>query len=334
MSLRLSKRKPRRTLASLFNMQRCSREGIVKTSEWFASWFDSVHYHKLYAYRDDAEAARFLDELVSRLHARGSARVLDLGCGAGRHAKYLASKNLRVVGMDLASGSIREAKKSERPGLRFLQHDMRVPFGRGAFDYVFNFFTSFGYFEQPGEHLAVVRNMATSLREGGALVLDYLNVRYAETRLTAEEVKEIDGVTYRLTRWTNAHAFFKRIVVDDGVGRPLEYVERVAKFTLQDFERMFALHDLNMQEVHGDYCLSPYDAVISPRMILVATSALPRSLARTASIPDPRSIPSVIIKEVHCGEITSVAIQRGASHRHRCRGASKPRSSRGRVADH
>jgi SAM-dependent methyltransferase len=141
-------------------------------SEWFASWFDSVHYHKLYGYRDETEAARFLDELIARLHPRWKARVLDLGCGAGRHSKYLASRGLRVVGMDLAAGSIREAKKSEQPGLRFLHHDMRVPFGRDAFDFVFNFFTSFGYFEKPGEHMTVVRNMATSLRQGGTLVLD------------------------------------------------------------------------------------------------------------------------------------------------------------------
>jgi len=240
-------------------------------SEWFASWFDSVHYHKLYGYRNDAEAARFLDVLIARLRPRRGARVLDLGCGAGRHAKYLASKNLRVVGMDLAAGSISEAKRCRQPGLRFLQHDMRVPFGRDAFDYVFNFFTSFGYFEKPDEHLAVVRNMATSLRQGGRLVLDYLNVRYAEARLTSDEVKRIDGVIYRLTRWMDARSFFKRIVVEDGAGKPLEYVERVARFTLPDFERMFALHGLTIEGVHGDYGLSPYRPMTSPRMILVAT---------------------------------------------------------------
>jgi len=250
-------------------MQTTTVQSSPERSEWFASWFDSVHYHKLYGYRDDTEAACFLDELIARLRPGRQARVLDLGCGAGRHSKYLASKNLRVIGMDLAAGSIREAKKSEQPGLRFLQHDMRVPFGRGAFDYVFNFFTSFGYFEQPDEHLNVVRNMAASLRQGGRLVLDYLNVRHAEARLTSEEVKEIDGVIYRLTRWTDARSFFKRIVVEDG-GKPLEYVERVARFTLQDFERMFALHDLSIEEVHGDYRLSPYNPLTSPRMILVA----------------------------------------------------------------
>ncbi len=245
-------------------------QSSAERPEWFASWFDSVHYHKLYGYRDATEAARFLDELIARLRPRTGARVLDLGCGAGRHSRYLASKDLQVIGMDLAAHSITEAKKSTRPGLRFLQHDMRVPFGREAFDYVFSFFTSFGYFEQLDEHLTVVRNMATSLRRGGALVPDYLNARHAETRLTPEEAKKIDGVIYRLTRWTDARSFFKRIVVEDGTRKPLEYVERVARFTLQDFERMFALHDLIIEEVHGDYRLSPYNALTSPRMILVA----------------------------------------------------------------
>ena len=242
----------------------------AQNAEWFESWFNSLHYHKLYAHRNDTEAAGFLDDLLGRLEPRRGARVLDLGCGAGRHSKYLASKGLDVTGMDLAAGSIRDAKRFERPCLRFRRHDMRVPFGRNTFDYVFNFFTSFGYFEDPGEHLAVIRNIAASLRPGGRLVLDYLNVRYAEARLTAEEFKAIDGSTYQLTRWTDARHFYKRIVVDDGGSEPLEFVERVARFTLDDFERMCAAHDLRIEEALGDYRLSPYDSRTSPRMILVA----------------------------------------------------------------
>ena len=124
-------------------------------SEWFATWFDSVHYQKLYAHRDDAEAARFLDGLVGQL---GPAAAPSAGPGMWRRpsTRFLASKGLRVTGVDLAASSIKEAKKSEQPRLRFFQHDMRVPFGRQAFDYVFNFFTKVGDFADTSEHRAVV----------------------------------------------------------------------------------------------------------------------------------------------------------------------------------
>src|SRR5262245_4528807 len=124
--------------------------------QWFACWVDSPDYHALYAsrpypalygYRDNAEAVAFVDALVERLRPAPGARVLDLGCGSGRHARHLNAKGLDVTGLDLAASSIRTARRSENEHLRFRRHDMRVPFGRAAFDCVFNFFTSFGYFE-------------------------------------------------------------------------------------------------------------------------------------------------------------------------------------------
>jgi predicted TPR repeat methyltransferase len=52
-------------------------------SEWFVGWFDSVHYHQLYAHRDDEEPAGFVNQLIGRLQPPGGAQVLDLGCGSG-----------------------------------------------------------------------------------------------------------------------------------------------------------------------------------------------------------------------------------------------------------
>lgn len=239
-------------------------------SEWFATWFDSPHYHQLYGARNDAEAARFVDALTARLEIRPDARVLDLGCGAGRHSRRLASKGFDVTGLDLAAGSIREARQHAHARLRFRRHDMRVPFGLDRFDCVFNFFTSFGYFTEPREHMAVLHNIAASLRPGGRLVLDYLNPRYAEARLVPEETIEIDGTAYVLTRWTDGRHFFKRIVIADSAGGPVEYEERVARFSLDDFERMLTANHLALEMVYGDYGLSHYDAGQSPRMILVA----------------------------------------------------------------
>ena len=78
----------------------------VERSPWFVSWFDSIHYHNLYAYRDDSEAAGFIDELIQYLGPVNGSSMLDVGCGAGRHSIYLASKGFRVTGIDLSAGSI------------------------------------------------------------------------------------------------------------------------------------------------------------------------------------------------------------------------------------
>ncbi len=237
--------------------------------EWFASWFDSVHYRTLYAHRDGVEAANLVDRLIGRLQPTAGATVLDLGCGTGRHSRHLASRGCRVVGLDLSAESIKQAKETEGPNLWFRRQDMRLPFGHNAFDYVLNLFTSFGYFRDPEDHLTVVHNIARSLKADGRLVLDYLNAGYAETHLTLEDVIERDGNTYRISRWTDADHIFKRIVVDDRSSAPLEYVERVTKLTVEDFRFMFALCDMRIEEIFGDYRLTPFDVKTSPRLILM-----------------------------------------------------------------
>jgi len=249
-------------------------------TQWFASWFDSDHYHKLYAHRDTAEAANFVDALVSHLKPASGGSMLDLGCGAGRHARQLAAHGFKVTGLDLAARSIETAKQFEGRTLRFRRHDMRVPFGSRAYDYVFSFFTSFGYFDDPAEQATVVRNIARALKPGGRLVLDYLNARYADAHLTPEEVVTVDGVAYQIRRWTDGRRFLKRIVIDDGgVGAPVVYREQVARFSLADFERMLTPHGLDIVELYGDYRLSAYDARTSPRLVLVARK---RSASETA----------------------------------------------------
>lgn len=248
---------------------------LPKKSDWFKQWFDSSFYHQLYAYRNEQEASDFVDQLLLELKPATNAAMLDLGCGAGRHAKYLASKGFMVKGIDLSFSSIIKAKRSETFNLQFHQQDMRVPFGENRFDYVFNFFTSFGYFRSEDDNDKVISNIYNSLKPGGLLVMDYINVAWSEKRLIPTEGKEIDGIRYHLTRWTDEKYFYKKIKVDDiQAHEPLEYTEQVAKLGLGDFENIFACNGFRLQKIFGDYHLNAYDDQSSPRLILIAKKYL------------------------------------------------------------
>lgn len=242
----------------------------INNPAWFKQWFDSVFYHQLYANRSEKEARGFIDVLLDALTPAANASILDLGCGAGRHAKYLAAKGFNVTGLDLSASSIRMAKKFERSNLHFTTHDMRDPFGKNRFDHVFNFFTSFGYFENDEENHRVIRNIYHALKPGGLLVLDYLNWIAAERSLVAEEAKEIDGIVYHISRWTDKKFIYKKIMIDNMPAGQSEFIEQVAKFDLNDFDYLFERNRLQLEKVYGDYRLNEYDQERSPRMILMA----------------------------------------------------------------
>src|SRR5450432_2917997 len=247
--------------------------------EWFKDWFNSPYYHLLYFNRDETEAAKFINLLLSRLQPAPDSFLIDVACGRGRHAKILAAGNFDVTGIDLSPESIAFAKSFETAKLHFFLHDMRLPFWINYFDYAFNFFTSFGYFRTEREHYNAIRTIAHSLKPGGFLVMDYLNVHYAEDHLVHKSEKEIDCVNFYLTKWYDETHFYKKIIIEDDTQEvPLEFTEKVAKFNLGDFNDMFAFHHLQLQEVFGDYALGSYDVKKSPRLIMIAKKSEVRSL--------------------------------------------------------
>lgn len=242
----------------------------ILSDKWYQDWFNSIFYHKLYFDRDEKEAEAFIFKLLDHLNPAANSRMMDVACGKGRHSVTLASKNHEVIGIDISQDSIAFAKQFEKDNLEFYVHDLRLPFRINYFDYVFNFFTSFGYFDTRREHDDAIRTLANSLKKEGIIVFDYLNVHYVEDRLVVNEEKIIDDTHYIINRWQDETHFYKKIEVQDPtLFTPIVYTEKVAKFSLGDFTEMLAYNKVQVQEVFGDYQLGNYDIRKSPRMILI-----------------------------------------------------------------
>ena len=244
----------------------------MAASEWYKDWFNSPYYHKLYFNRDEQEAEKFIGQLLQHLQPPAGSKMLDVACGKGRHSKFLAEHGFNVTGIDISPDSIQFAKQYEKENLSFYVHDMRLLSWINYFHYVFNFFTSFGYFATRREHDDAIRTMAGSLLKNGTLVIDYLNVHYVEDRMVFNEEKEIDGTQYDILRWHDDHHFFKKITVrDEHLTDPIVHTEKVSKFSLGDFTDMLSYYNLQITEVFGDYQLHPYHVRNTPRMIIVAS---------------------------------------------------------------
>ncbi len=53
-----------------------------------------------------------VDFLIENLHLTPGMRVLDVGCGTGRHALELAKRGFKMTGVDISSGMLAEARKA------------------------------------------------------------------------------------------------------------------------------------------------------------------------------------------------------------------------------
>jgi SAM-dependent methyltransferase len=236
---------------------------------WFKSWFDSPYYHILYQQRNEEEAEAFLDNLINLLKPQPDASMLDLGCGKGRHSVYLNEKGFVVTGIDLSEKSIEYCRQFENETLSFFVHDMRKLFRVNDFNYVFNLFTSFGYFENEEENYHSVKNACLALKAGGTFVIDFLNSDYTERNLVPSEKVKIDDIEFHIERKMEGGFFIKDIQFNHN-GQQNHFTERVAGLKLEDFERYLSGCDMKLNGLYGDYQLNKFDKVNSQRLIIVA----------------------------------------------------------------
>lgn len=241
----------------------------MKKEDWFSTWFDTRYYHILYQHRSFDEAEKFISNLLNYFDPKRDSRILDLACGKGRHSFFIAQGDYNVTGVDLSPESIQWAKQHYAlPNLSFDVHDMRKVYQSGGFDYIFNFFTSFGYFENNSENQEVVQSMSHSLNPNGTLVIDFMNAKKTLEHLKKEEQIELDGIVFHITRSYKEEFIIKTISFEDN-GQQHEYYERVQALSLVDFKTLFETAKLRLVDCFGDYDLRSFDEDNSNRLIMV-----------------------------------------------------------------
>jgi 2-polyprenyl-3-methyl-5-hydroxy-6-metoxy-1,4-benzoquinol methylase len=243
---------------------------MAEGNTWYKSWFDTPYYHILYRHRDDNEAQVFIKNAIDELKPPTGSHILDLACGRGRHARFLNELGFTVTGIDLSQSNINYAQKHHTSkGLQFEVGDMRQPYGTNRFEYIFNLFTSFGYFDSWEDDLQALKMMKQALKPGGTLVLDFMNVNKVKMGLVTEEVRQVKGIEFHIERFIRNGMVIKKISFEAD-HQTHEYEEQVQLLNREDFQLLLTEAGFKITAFYGDFNLGDFHARDSERLILFA----------------------------------------------------------------
>lgn len=241
-------------------------------------WFDDETYWRtlfpfMFPETRFAQTPAQMRQLVRLAKPRGR-EALDLCCGPGRCSVALARLGFRVTGVDKTPFLLNKARRlgrALRRPIEFVRADMRDFVRPGAFDLAISMFTSFGYFDDQTEDLAVLRNIFASLRPGGVFVIDVMGKeRLARILQPVTCTVLADGARliqrhHIFDDWTRVGNEW--IVIRGGRAQSFRFHHTV--YSGQELRTLLVQAGFTGVRLYGDLAGRPYDAQ-AQRLIAVA----------------------------------------------------------------
>jgi ubiquinone/menaquinone biosynthesis C-methylase UbiE len=167
--------------------------------------FNAPHYEEEHFTTNTAFETEFL---LREMPLQPGMKLLDLGCGTGRHSVSLAAKGIDVTGLDISSGQLAQAKKkAELAGVavRFIQADATNFSLEEQFDAAICICQgSFGLLaidDDPLTHeQTILRNLTAVLKPGAPLLMTVRNVFELVRQYSDEDIANGTFDPYTLTR--------------------------------------------------------------------------------------------------------------------------------------
>ena len=176
------------------------------------------------------------DFIEKELNYNKDLKIIDVGCGTGRHSIELTGRGYGVIGIDLSLSMLKKARekaKDQNLEITFLHHDARdLPFDRDFDVAIMLCEGAFPLMETDEMNFEILRNVSKSLKKNSKFIFTTLNGLYplfhSINEFHAEGViegnatydsKNFDLLTFRDYNIT-------KVVDDNGVEKELECNER------------------------------------------------------------------------------------------------------------
>ena len=231
--------------------------------------FDELYRREHTRHFTPARTTLEVDALVTALDLRASERVLDLGCGWGRHLAELKRRGFaNLVGLDVQAAFLEPIE-----GVTMLAGDAAA-LDDNEFDAKFNaVYCAFNaLFSTPDAASQVFASVAGALKPGGRFLFDTTNrerLAGAESPVRSWRGGGESPWVLEETRFdllTGAQEIFQRRIFASGHTQTQTLTRY--HYTASEFNQFFEAAGLAVTNVYGDWRLSPYTAQ-SPRLMLI-----------------------------------------------------------------
>ena len=146
--------------------------------QWYESLFEN--YGKKYDNENFTHGTiGECDFIEKEIDFNKSLKIIDIGCGTGRHSIELVKRGYKVIGIDLSESQLERAKekaKTQNLHIDFQKYDARnLPF-KNKFDLVIMLCEgAFPLMETDEMNYEILRNATNSLKASGKLIFTTLN---------------------------------------------------------------------------------------------------------------------------------------------------------------
>ncbi len=211
-------------------------------------------------------------KIIKILKMKKGSKVLDLGCGLGRHTIPLSKLGYKVVGVDISDYLLDIAKEaSEGLPIIYENKDMRFIDYNKEFDVVLNLSTSFGYFEDDKDNYKVLENVNRALKPGGKFLIEFHSPSCVKRNYQSYCENEVDGETI-ITKSKIDNNTLRNEVTVKGTDYERTYNQVIKLYDTDWFDKMTKKCGLIIDEIYCDFDKNPYNPLASKRMVIVGRS--------------------------------------------------------------
>ena len=180
-----------------------------QTKQWYESLFENYaqKYDKECFVQGTLGECDFIEQEINR---DKSLKIIDIGCGTGRHSIELVKRGYQITGIDLSESQLKRAReKAKEQGVEidFQKHDARdLPF-KGEFDLAIMLCEGgFSLMETDEMNFEILKNATKVLNDKGKLIFTTLNglfplfhsVKEFYKSVTKEGSAEVKGCSFDL----------------------------------------------------------------------------------------------------------------------------------------